>query len=177
MGWCWSAVTASSAPTFRRAGSCHKRLCRGYRCDEVGVYALLKAWDPSAWSSPTLSEAASGPPRSISAAAAWSSEASQPQPFRVARPIRSWRRVRRAAPEERNSFVMPDFVGRGEDDAINEIVGAGFHVGGIASQPLPASDSTSEEEAVLPSRVVVRTTPAAGQRIYEGQGIGLEVTR
>jgi beta-lactam-binding protein with PASTA domain len=82
-----------------------------------------------------------------------------------------------AAPEERNSFVMPDFVGRGEDDAINEIVGAGFHVGGIASQPLPASDSTSEEEAALPSRVVVRTTPAAGQRIYEGQGIGLEVTR
>jgi beta-lactam-binding protein with PASTA domain len=82
-----------------------------------------------------------------------------------------------AAPEERNSFVMPDFVGRGEDDAINEIVGAGFHVGGIASQPLPAGDSTSEEEAALPSRVVVRTTPAAGQRIYEGQGIGLEVTR
>jgi beta-lactam-binding protein with PASTA domain len=82
-----------------------------------------------------------------------------------------------AAPEERNSFVMPDFVGRGEDDAINAIVGAGFHVGGIASQPLPASDSTSEEEAALPSRVVVRATPAAGQRIYEGQGIGLEVTR
>jgi len=50
-------------------------------------------------------------------------------------------------------------------------------VGGIASQPLPASDSTSEEAAALPSRVVVRTTPAAGQRIYEGQGIGLEVTR
>jgi len=82
-----------------------------------------------------------------------------------------------AAPEERHSFVMPDFVGRSEDDAINEIVGAGFHVGDIASQPLPASDSTSAEAVAPPSRVVVRTTPPAGQRVYEGQGIGLEVTR
>ena len=48
-----------------------------------------------------------------------------------------------AAPEERNSFVMPDLVGRSEDDAVNEIVGAGFHVGRIASQPPPAGDSAA----------------------------------
>ncbi|MGB7554499.1 MAG: PASTA domain-containing protein [Candidatus Korobacteraceae bacterium] len=82
-----------------------------------------------------------------------------------------------ATPEERNSFVMPDLVGRSEDDAVNEIVGAGFHVGTIASQPAPAGDSTSPDAAALPSRTVVRTIPAAGQRVYEGQGIGLEVTR
>jgi eukaryotic-like serine/threonine-protein kinase len=82
-----------------------------------------------------------------------------------------------AAPEERNSFVMPDLVGRSEDDAVNEIVGAGLRVAGIASQPLPAGDSTSAEAVAPPSRIVVHTTPGAGQRVYEGQGIGLEVTR
>jgi eukaryotic-like serine/threonine-protein kinase len=82
-----------------------------------------------------------------------------------------------AAPQERDSFVMPDLVGRSEDDAINEIVGAGLHVGTITSQPPPAGDSTSPEALPSPSRTVVRTTPAAGQRIYGGQGIGLEVTR
>ena len=82
-----------------------------------------------------------------------------------------------ASPEERASFVMPDLVGRGEDAAINEIVGAGLHVGTIASQPSPANDSTAAQVSSLPSRTVVRTIPAAGQRVYDGQGIGLEVTR
>jgi len=82
-----------------------------------------------------------------------------------------------AAPEERSSFVMPDLTGRSEDDAVKQIVEAGFHVAAIASQPLPAGDSTSAEAPAAPSRVVVRTRPAAGQRVYEGQGIGLEVTR
>jgi beta-lactam-binding protein with PASTA domain len=82
-----------------------------------------------------------------------------------------------AAPEERNSFVMPDLVGRGEDDAVNAIVGAGLHVSTIASQPPPAGESTQAVAPASPSRTVVRTTPAAGQRVYEGQGIGLEVTR
>jgi beta-lactam-binding protein with PASTA domain len=82
-----------------------------------------------------------------------------------------------AAPEERNSFVMPDLVGRGEDAAVSTIVGAGLHVSTIASQPPPAGESTSTEAPASPSRTVVRTTPPAGQRVYEGQGIGLEVTR
>ena len=81
-----------------------------------------------------------------------------------------------AAPEERKSFVMPDLVGRSEDEAVNAIVGAGFHVGTIASQPAPPGNAPPQA-APLPSRTVVRTTPAAGQRVYEGQGIGLEVTR
>ena len=83
-----------------------------------------------------------------------------------------------AAPEERASFVMPDLVGHIEDDAVNEIVGAGLRVGRIASQELPpATDSNAPETIPSSTRMVVRTTPSAGQRVYEGQAIGLEVTR
>ncbi len=82
-----------------------------------------------------------------------------------------------AAPEERMSYVMPDLVGRSEDDAINAIVGAGLKVSNIASQPLPANENPATEPPAPPSRTVVRTIPTAGQRVYEGQGIGLEVTR
>ncbi len=94
-----------------------------------------------------------------------------------------------AAPQERNSFVMPDLVGRSEDDAVNAIVGAGLHVAGIHSQPAPAASTAAPILSATPappatpvppasaSRTVVRTMPAAGQRVYDGQGIGLEVTR
>ena len=49
-----------------------------------------------------------------------------------------------AAPEERNSFVMPDLAGRSEDDAVNAIVGAGLKVGRIASQAAPAEGDSDE---------------------------------
>jgi beta-lactam-binding protein with PASTA domain len=80
-----------------------------------------------------------------------------------------------ATPEERNSFVMPDLAGRSEDDAVNAIVAAGLKVGRIASQAAPEGESTN----AVPSgtRMVVRTFPAAGQRVWDGQAIGLEVTR
>ena len=81
-----------------------------------------------------------------------------------------------AAPEDRASFVMPDLVGRSEDDAVNEIVGAGLRVGRIASQPPPA-DTNATETVPSGTRMVARTIPAAGQRVYEGQAIALEVTR
>lgn len=83
-----------------------------------------------------------------------------------------------AAPEERASFVMPDLVGHSEDDAVNEIVGAGLRVGRIASQaPPPATDNSAAETVPSGTRMVVKTYPGAGQRVYEGQGISLEVTR
>jgi eukaryotic-like serine/threonine-protein kinase len=75
-----------------------------------------------------------------------------------------------AAYPDRSSFVMPDLLGRSEDDAINEIVNAGLHVPTITTQPNPAPGSATG------SRVVVKTTPAAGQRVFDGQGISLEVT-
>jgi len=81
-----------------------------------------------------------------------------------------------AAPEPRASFVMPDLVGRSEDDAVNEIVEAGLRVSGIASQP-PPSDSSAAAAVPSGTRMVVKTAPAAGQRVYQGQGVALEVTR
>lgn len=82
-----------------------------------------------------------------------------------------------ATPEERKAFVMPDLIGQSEDDAVNAIVGAGLRVGGIASQSLPPEDASATDAVASGARMVVRTTPAAGQRVFEGQGIALEVTR
>jgi serine/threonine-protein kinase len=81
-----------------------------------------------------------------------------------------------AAPEDRNSFVMPDLIGRGEDDAVNEIVSAGLRVAGISSQAAAAPANTADAVA-SGSRTVIKTSPAAGQRVYEGQGIGMQVTQ
>jgi beta-lactam-binding protein with PASTA domain len=78
-----------------------------------------------------------------------------------------------AASEDRPSFVVPDLVGRSEDDAVNAIVNAGLRLSRISTQPAAAS----QENAAQGSRVVVSTQPAAGQRVYQGQGIGLQVTQ
>jgi len=79
-----------------------------------------------------------------------------------------------AAPEEQKSFVMPDLRGRNEDDVISAIVAAGLKVGAISTQQ---SDSNSPSGlGAYGSRRITRTIPAAGQRIYEGQSVNLEVT-
>ncbi len=82
-----------------------------------------------------------------------------------------------AAPEDRSSFVMPDLIGRSEDDAVNEIVSAGLHVAGISSQATAAAPVNAADTPPSGTRTVVRTSPAAGERVYEGQGIGLQVTQ
>jgi eukaryotic-like serine/threonine-protein kinase len=82
-----------------------------------------------------------------------------------------------AATEDRQSYVMPDLRGRTEDEAVNVIIGAGMKVGSIASQPVPEVNETSPETPPAGIRTVVRTIPAAGQRVYEGQSVNLEVTR
>jgi len=79
-----------------------------------------------------------------------------------------------AAPEERKSFVMPDLRGRSEDEVINAIVGAGLKVGRISTQE---DAGNANKFSGISSRRVVQTIPAAGQRIYEGQNVNLEVTR
>jgi eukaryotic-like serine/threonine-protein kinase len=82
-----------------------------------------------------------------------------------------------AASEERKSYVMPDLRGKTEDEAVNAIVGAGLKVGSIASQPVEGGDDTSSETLSAGTRMVMKTVPAAGQRVWEGQAIALEVTR
>lgn len=80
-----------------------------------------------------------------------------------------------AAPAERPSFVMPDLIGQREDSAIDVIVNAGLRVAGI-STAAPAQANTPQA-VPAGTRMVVKTTPAAGQRVFQGQGIGLEVTQ
>jgi len=87
-----------------------------------------------------------------------------------------------AAMPDRDSFVMPDLVGRSEDDAINEAVNAGLHVPTINTQaapPQPVGTVPSAAPEAVPSgtRMVVRTIPAAGARVFAGQGISLQVTQ
>jgi eukaryotic-like serine/threonine-protein kinase len=87
-----------------------------------------------------------------------------------------------AAFPDRDSFVMPDLVGRSEDDAINEAVNAGLHVPTIntaapPAQPIGTVPSGAPPAAPSGTRMVVRTIPAAGARVFAGQGINLEVTQ
>jgi beta-lactam-binding protein with PASTA domain len=82
-----------------------------------------------------------------------------------------------AAPEERPSFVMPDLVGQGEDAAIDTIVNAGLHVAGIATQSASPAAQNAAQSVPSGTRMIVKTTPAAGQRVFQGQGIGLDVTQ
>ena len=76
-----------------------------------------------------------------------------------------------ASQEDRKSFVMPDLRGRGEDDVINAIVAAGLKVGKISSE------ATTGQLGTYGDRRVIRTVPAAGQRIFDGQSVNLEVTQ
>ncbi len=80
-----------------------------------------------------------------------------------------------ASAEDRQSFVMPDLRGRNEDDVVNTIVSAGLRVGQITTQE--NASGASDESTTSGSRRVTKTVPAAGQRIYEGQNIDLEVTQ
>jgi beta-lactam-binding protein with PASTA domain len=82
-----------------------------------------------------------------------------------------------AATEDRKSYVMPDLRKRTEDEAVNAIVGAGLKVGSIASQSDVGGDVSAPETLPAGSRTVVKTIPGAGQRVFEGQSVNLEVTR
>ncbi|HZD32529.1 MAG TPA: PASTA domain-containing protein [Candidatus Angelobacter sp.] len=82
-----------------------------------------------------------------------------------------------AATPDRKSYVMPDLHGRTEDEAIDAIVRAGLKVGSITSQPAPGAEADSPETMPAGSRIIVRTAPGTGQRVWEGQAVNLEVTR
>jgi eukaryotic-like serine/threonine-protein kinase len=82
-----------------------------------------------------------------------------------------------AAIEDKKSYVMPDLRGRTQDEAVSAIVGAGLKVGSISSQPAAGGDASAPETMPYGTRVVTRTVPAAGQRVWEEQTVNLEVTR
>lgn len=82
-----------------------------------------------------------------------------------------------AAAEDRKSYVMPDLRGETEDQAVNTIVGAGLKVGSINSEPVAGADGTAPQTSPAAIRMVVKTVPGAGQRVWDGQAISLQVTR
>jgi eukaryotic-like serine/threonine-protein kinase len=82
-----------------------------------------------------------------------------------------------ATTEDRKSYVMPDLRGRTEDEAISVIVGAGLKVGKISSQPAPGTDAAAPETLPAGTRIVVKTVPGVGQRVWDEQAVNLEVTR
>jgi beta-lactam-binding protein with PASTA domain len=82
-----------------------------------------------------------------------------------------------AATEDRMSYVMPDLRGRTEDEAVNAIVGASLKVGSISSPPAAEGDANAPETLPASTRMVMKTIPGAGQRVYGGQSVNLEVTR
>ncbi len=82
-----------------------------------------------------------------------------------------------AAAEDRKSYVMPDLRGNTEDQAVNAIVGAGLKVGSITSEPVAGAEGSSPESVAAGPPMVVKTVPGAGQRVWDGQSVSLEVTR
>jgi beta-lactam-binding protein with PASTA domain len=82
-----------------------------------------------------------------------------------------------AATGDRKSYVMPDLRGKTEDEVVNAIIGAGLKVGSITSEPPPGADANSPETLPSGTRIVTKTAPAPGQRVWDGQAIALEVTR
>jgi beta-lactam-binding protein with PASTA domain len=78
-----------------------------------------------------------------------------------------------AATPDKKSYVMPDLRGRTQNDATREIEGAGLKVGNVSAQ---TGDASEPETLPAGNRLVVRTVPGPGQRVFEGQAVGLEVT-
>jgi len=76
------------------------------------------------------------------------------------------------------SYVMPDFTGKRLGDAARAIEQAGLH---LASPPLPQNGALTPEaaarEAELASAVIVRQSPAAGQRVTADTAIRFEVMK
>ena len=82
-----------------------------------------------------------------------------------------------ASPQPPAAFALPDMVGSTEDDAVAAIVGAGLHVNSISSEAVDATVLSPSDAAFSTSRTIIRTVPGAGQKVSEGQGISIVVTR
>jgi beta-lactam-binding protein with PASTA domain len=71
-----------------------------------------------------------------------------------------------AAPDAAESYVMPNFVGQPISEAQPAVLQAGFTLGKV----------NYVRESPGPSGVIVKQTPAAGQRIMAGAAINFQVT-
>lgn len=87
-----------------------------------------------------------------------------------------------AAPAEEKSYVMPDLSGMRIADASAAITNAGLKVGNVATANVNAAATPPSEVVSTPPKpagvpgVIVKQSPAAGQRVTSGSTVNLEVT-
>jgi beta-lactam-binding protein with PASTA domain len=88
-----------------------------------------------------------------------------------------------SAPAEEKSYVMPDLSGMRLADASAAITNAGLKVGNVASAKLDTNAATAVQNgAGAPAKpaaqegVIVKQSPAAGQRVTGGTVVTLELT-
>lgn len=87
-----------------------------------------------------------------------------------------------SAPDRPEQYVMPNFIGRHLADVVPILEQAGFKLGAITdtASPAPPAASAAAKSApkALPeASIILRQTPAPGQRIEAGSAISFEVTR
>jgi beta-lactam-binding protein with PASTA domain len=87
-----------------------------------------------------------------------------------------------SAPLNDNEFVMPDLSGLKLREVTAMITGAGFKVGavGTVKTEAPSPDPTAAPATAKPApssadAIVVRQTPAAGQKVTSGTSVNLQV--
>jgi eukaryotic-like serine/threonine-protein kinase len=88
-----------------------------------------------------------------------------------------------AAPSEEKSYVMPDLSGMRIADASAAITNAGLKVGNVATAKVDTSAALPSEDGSTPAAkpagtpgVIVKQSPAPGQRVSSGTTVSLEVT-
>jgi beta-lactam-binding protein with PASTA domain len=87
-----------------------------------------------------------------------------------------------AAPSEEKSYVMPDLSGMKIADASAAITNAGLKVGNVATAKVDTSAALPSEDGSTPAAkpastpgVIVKQSPAPGQRVTSGTMVSLEV--
>jgi beta-lactam-binding protein with PASTA domain len=84
-----------------------------------------------------------------------------------------------SAPAEEKSYVMPDLSGMRLADASAAITNAGLKVGSVSGAKVDASAPPAATNGSAPKpttdAIIVKQTPAAGQRVTAGAVVALEV--
>jgi beta-lactam-binding protein with PASTA domain len=79
-----------------------------------------------------------------------------------------------AGPAQPQAYVMPSFVGSPLASATKALGQARIHVGSVAAAPDVPGDP-APLAPVGPASIILSQTPAAGQRVQEGQPVNFEV--
>ena len=84
-----------------------------------------------------------------------------------------------AGPEQEQRFVMPNFIGKRVSEVRNQIEDEGFKLRlfdpGIANPPVASKADSAKPDLSKDAALVVKQTPAPGQRITAGADITFEV--